>query len=106
MKAKKRLGQHFLTSKKALRTIIEAAQIEKNETVLEIGPGTGVLTRELLDASARVIAVETDVEMIAVLEEQFEEEIAKKQLTLLNLLELNMLLHLILKRNFIRMQLI
>jgi 16S rRNA (adenine1518-N6/adenine1519-N6)-dimethyltransferase len=45
---KKYLGQNFLKSEKALTEIIESAQIEKNEWVLEIGPGLGVLTEKLL----------------------------------------------------------
>ena len=41
---KKSLGQHFLNSKQALEQIIRAAQIREGECVLEIGPGTGILT--------------------------------------------------------------
>src|SRR3989344_1035030 len=60
MKAKKSLGQHFLRSGKALNKIIEVGRIVPGETVLEIGPGEGALTRKLLEAGARVIAVEKD----------------------------------------------
>jgi len=83
MKAKKHLGQHFLTSKAALRDIIKAANVQPEDTVLEIGPGKGVLTRALLETGARVVAVETDADMIDVLEESFAEEIALGKLTLI-----------------------
>jgi 16S rRNA (adenine1518-N6/adenine1519-N6)-dimethyltransferase len=58
--AKKSLGQHFLNSPHVLRQIIDAARITKGETVLEIGPGTGILTQALLDAGANVTAIEKD----------------------------------------------
>ena len=60
MKAKKSLGQHFLRSGKALNKIIEVGRIVPGETVLEIGPGEGALMRKLLEAGARVIAIEKD----------------------------------------------
>lgn len=59
-KAKKSLGQNFLKSEKALRQIIEASQLTKDDIVLEIGPGRGALTRKILESEARVIAVEKD----------------------------------------------
>lgn len=58
--AKKSLGQHFLKSERALNKIIEAARISPAETVLEIGPGQGALTHKLLEAGAKLIAVEKD----------------------------------------------
>lgn len=84
MRAKKHLGQHFLTSKKALNTIVETAELKKGETVLEIGPGEGVLTHELLKIGAHVIAVETDADMIQILTERFKDEIDNKQLELIH----------------------
>ena len=83
IRAKKSLGQHFLRSKTALREMIEAAAINNGELVLEIGPGEGVLTQELLVAGGRVIAVETDERCIMLLRERFRDEIETKQLTLL-----------------------
>lgn len=71
MKAKKHLGQHFLKSTKALSDIIAAAELTPTDTVLEIGPGHGVLTQELLTHSAKVIAVEKDRELIPLLKEKF-----------------------------------
>ena len=84
MRAKKHLGQHFLKSKAALKMIVDAAHLKKGETVLEIGPGKGVLTRALLDAGAKVVAVETDADMIAILEQEFKNEVTGKQLTLVH----------------------
>jgi len=55
-----RLGQHFLSDKEILRKIIEAAQISKKDTVIEIGPGKGILTRALCERAGKVIAIELD----------------------------------------------
>lgn len=83
MKAKKSLGQHFLTSKPAVYSIIEAGNLSENDFVLEIGPGKGFLTEELLKKS-RVLAVEKDTEMIQMLEEKFSKEIKEGKLNILN----------------------
>ena len=58
--AGRRLGQHFLCDPVALRRIVEAAEISPDDLVLEVGPGVGVLTRELVRAGGRVTAVELD----------------------------------------------
>ena len=63
--------------------MIAAAEIEPNELVLEIGPGEGVLTEELLRAGAKVVAVETDARCILLLEERFVLEIENGMLALL-----------------------
>lgn len=83
MKAKKSLGQNFLTSKRAVWNIARAGNIVPGETILEIGPGRGVLTRALLDAGAKVIAIEKDRELIEVLNKTFEKEIANEQMKLI-----------------------
>ena len=57
---RKGLGQHFLIDKDALKLIVSAASVDTNDTVLEIGPGLGVMTNLLTAASGRVIAVEAD----------------------------------------------
>ena len=83
LQAKKSLGQHFLRSKIALRQIIATGELAANDVVLEIGPGEGALTHELLHAGANVIAVETDARAITVLRERFQTFIASQQLILL-----------------------
>ena len=58
--ANKRLGQHFLIDQAALEAVVESASIKPGDRVLEVGPGLGVLTRELLDRGADVVAIEQD----------------------------------------------
>ncbi|MFI5346015.1 MAG: 16S rRNA (adenine(1518)-N(6)/adenine(1519)-N(6))-dimethyltransferase RsmA [Elusimicrobiota bacterium] len=55
-----KLGQHFLTDQGALQDIVRAAGVRPGDSVLEIGPGRGALTKPLLDAGAKVFAVEAD----------------------------------------------
>ena len=54
------LGQHFLIQKNIVKKIADVAEISKNDTVLEVGPGKGILTEELLNRAKKVIAVEKD----------------------------------------------
>ncbi len=82
--AKKSLGQHFLNSKHVLGQIITASNIAKGENVLEIGPGTGALTRPLLDAGAKVIAAEKDDRAIDFLKGIFTTECESGQLTVVH----------------------
>jgi len=56
----RRLGQHFLTDPRILSRIVDALDLEHGETVIEIGPGHGTLTRELLARGAQVVAIEKD----------------------------------------------
>lgn len=67
---KKRLGQHLLVDRKVLGRVVSAARLTKEDYVVEVGPGRGVLTRELCLRAGRVTAVETDPEMIEVLSER------------------------------------
>lgn len=83
LQAKKSLGQHFLNSKHVLEVIIECAKIEKGEQILEIGPGTGILTEALLLAGANVIAIEKDDRAIDLLNEKFRGQISSKQLQII-----------------------
>ncbi len=62
---RRRLGQNFLVDQNVLRLIISSAQPLRGEYVLEVGPGTGVLTRALLDQGAEVVAVEADNRLAA-----------------------------------------
>ncbi len=80
MRKKKSLGQHFLTSTHYIELIADTAHIQKGEHVLEIGPGEGVLTKELLARGARVTAVEKDRRLIPVLSERFSQAIAEGNL--------------------------
>ena len=79
-----RLGQHFLKSLWAARALTHAAQIKPSEIVLEIGPGKGALTRELLKASDRVIAIEKDTALVEHLKDSFSEEIKNGTLSIIS----------------------
>lgn len=81
---KKSLGQNFLKSKSAIRSIVRAGEIIEGDTVLEIGPGKGALTRALLETPAHIIAIEKDDRLIPELEETFAKEIAEKRFTLIH----------------------
>lgn len=61
--AKKRLGQHFLIDHNIVRKIVAAADLTPEQTVLEIGPGRGVLTEALSHVARRVVAIEIDPEL-------------------------------------------
>lgn len=71
MPAKKSLGQHWLRDRDILATIAEEADISSDDTVLEIGPGLGTLTSELLRRASRVVAVEFDADLARKLPAQF-----------------------------------
>lgn len=77
---KKSLGQHWLKDRDILAKIADDAGITENDTVLEIGPGLGTLTSELLRRAKRVVAVELDSELAAKLPGQFP----GKDLTVVN----------------------
>lgn len=70
MKPKKSLGQHWLADGRALEAICEAARIGERDTVLEIGSGTGLLTRQLAKRAKQVIAVEKDEQLTEALKQQ------------------------------------
>lgn len=84
MYAKKSLGQHFLRSERALSEIIEAGRLDKEDTVLEIGPGQGVLTEKLLPKVKWVTAIEKDDLLYEFLQERFASEIKDKKLRLIH----------------------
>jgi len=90
--AKKSLGQNFLKSKKTLFAMIEAGKINREDIVLEIGPGQGALTEKILETGAKVIAVEKDDRLIGLLNEKFKTEIKNKQFKLIHddILELDL----------------
>ncbi|NMB92476.1 MAG: ribosomal RNA small subunit methyltransferase A [Parcubacteria group bacterium] len=72
LKPKKRLGQVFLKKKSFLQKIIQATEIKPNDLILEIGPGTGVLTAAILQTGAKVIAIEKDPRLVKFLENRFK----------------------------------
>lgn len=80
---KKSLGQHFLKAESYLRAVADAAEVGAGDTVLEIGPGEGALTRELLSRGAKVVAVEKDHRLVPMLGVTFDTEVAKGQLILI-----------------------
>lgn len=84
MFAKKSLGQNFLMHRQTAERIVGAAAVPAGSLVLEIGPGTGMLTRELLQAGYRVLAIEADNTLAPELEETFSEEIAGGVLTVVH----------------------
>jgi 16S rRNA (adenine1518-N6/adenine1519-N6)-dimethyltransferase len=65
------MGQNFLTDPAALNAIVSAAELTTDDTVVEVGPGLGVLTWELLRRVGRVVAVELDKRLAARLHEEF-----------------------------------
>lgn len=69
LRARKGLGQHFLIDEAVLGLIIETAQLASDDVVIEVGPGLGVLTRELAKRAGRVIAIELDDNLAALLKE-------------------------------------
>lgn len=71
---KKRLGQHFLTDPRLLGRIADALGATKDDTVIEIGPGRGALTEQLLARAGRVIAIELDRELAPMLAHRWKDE--------------------------------
>lgn len=71
LKPNKDLGQHFLIDRSALECMVETANLSRRDTVLEIGPGVGTLTVELLKRAGRVVAVEKDSRFVGMLQSQF-----------------------------------
>lgn len=69
--ANKSLGQNFLINDHVVEKIVEGAEISKEDLVIEIGPGLGTLTKELLEKAGKVIAIELDKRMIEILTDRF-----------------------------------
>jgi 16S rRNA (adenine1518-N6/adenine1519-N6)-dimethyltransferase len=70
-RAKRRLGQHFLADPRILARIADALEAGPHDTVVEIGPGLGGLTGELVKRAGRVVAIEKDSDLVAPLRERF-----------------------------------
>lgn len=79
-----KLGQHFLHSESVLANMVSAAELTRKDTVLEIGPGRGGLTKKLLKVAKMVVAVEKDSELFRFLQKKFSNEISSEKLFLVN----------------------
>ena len=83
--AKKSLGQNFLMYPKATNRIAEIVRVQKIETVVEIGPGKGALTKPLLEKTdATIYVIELDDRMVELLNEKFAEYIENKRLHIIH----------------------
>ena len=71
IKANKSLGQNFLIDEETVNSIVDAANISKEDLIIEIGPGLGTLTQRILEKAGKVICIELDPRMIEILEERF-----------------------------------
>lgn len=69
--ANKKLGQNFLIDDEAVSGIVEAAKVSKEDLIIEIGPGLGTLTKELLEKAGKVVCIELDKRMIEILNDRF-----------------------------------
>ncbi len=84
MYAKKSLGQHFLHSEKALKSIRDAADPTALDLILEIGPGKGALTDHLLPLVGKIIAVEKDDQFFIDLQEKYKKEIENEKINFIH----------------------
>jgi 16S rRNA (adenine1518-N6/adenine1519-N6)-dimethyltransferase len=84
VRAKKQFGQHFLKSEKAINDVVNCLNSPETKTVIEIGPGMGVLTKALLEKGFQVFAIEIDKESIKYLQENFTEYIKDKKLIIID----------------------
>ena len=73
VRAKKHLGQHFLTDLSIAQDIADALSLNNYDTVLEVGPGMGVLTQYLLPKKAEIFVIEIDKESVHYLKKNFVE---------------------------------
>ena len=76
-------GQNFLIDKNIINKLILAAQLQANDLVLEIGPGLGILTEQLLTTVKQVVAIEIDRKLVAFLQEKFASAIKSQKLILI-----------------------
>ena len=75
-RAKKSLGQNFLTDKNILKKIVDTGKIAKNDKILEIGPGSGNLTEYIINSNPKsIVVVEKDIELIKILNNKFKNKI-------------------------------
>lgn len=81
---KKSLGQNFLANPRIVEKIITTADLKKDEIVVEVGPGFGILTEKLLQCAKKVIAIEKDSRLFEFLHEKFAEQINSGKLELIH----------------------
>jgi len=67
------LGQNFLINEDVVRLFVESANITKDDVVVEVGPGTGIITKELAKHAGQVLAVEKDPYMVRILQDELKE---------------------------------
>lgn len=78
------MGQNFLHAPQVVSLMVHRAEIKAGDTVLEVGPGKGALTQKLLEAGAKVIAVEKDDRAIPFLRDRFKKEVENRTLRLVH----------------------
>ena len=71
IKANKNLGQIFLINEEVVTNIVDCSNIDKQDLVIEIGPGLGTLTKYLLEKAGKVICIELDTKMLQILKDRF-----------------------------------
>lgn len=72
VKANKNLGQNFLINEEVVNQIIDKSNVNKNDLIIEIGPGLGTLTQELLEKAGKVVCIELDNNMVKILQDRFK----------------------------------
>ena len=72
IRANKSLGQNFLISEQVVNEIVESSKIDKEDLVIEIGPGLGTFTKYLLEKAGKVIGIELDKKMVEILQDRFK----------------------------------
>ena len=82
MKREAKLGQHFLNAQWVARDLVRSIRLRPHEPIVEVGPGRGALTKELLAHGARVLAIEKDGALVSFLRERFADEIRIGALTI------------------------
>lgn len=69
--ANKKLGQNFLINEEIVTEIVDSANLNQQDLVIEIGPGLGTLTKHLLEQAGKVVAIELDKDMVTILQDRF-----------------------------------
>lgn len=82
---KRSMGQNFLTSKRIVEKIITTTQSNKNDIIVEIGPGLGAITENLLSFAEKVVAIEKDDALVEILQGKFKKEIKNGKLELVHI---------------------